>query len=274
MSPEILQEPTRSVMVCRRHTYQPEDHSFHWHEHYELFQPLDRPCRFLVNGQTICAQPGDLIAIHEQAVHRLIVDHGDTQARIVQFPVGILLAATPSIHPLQPHIRQEQLDALPQVRSALEQLFGIMEQEYRVPLSQQSPFQQSLCAAVYFLLMRHFAAEEVPTASGRQRSEFYRVVDYINNNYTANINVQIIASSLYIPRGRLAQLFRKYSGMDLNDYINSLRIKQVNQLLLQGAGITHAAAESGFQSIRTFNNTYRTHMGMTPTEFLRSLDKS
>ena len=68
-------------------------------------------------------------------------------------------------------------------------------------------------------------------------------------------------------------MFRKYAGTDLNEYINSLRIKQVNQMLLQGCRITEAATESGFQSIRTFNNLYRLQTGMTPSEYLRSIQE-
>lgn len=268
---EIVQEPTRSDMCCHKLTFDIGSKSFHWHEHYELCQILTQPCRFLVNGQMIYAQPGDIIAINEQTVHRLMVDHNNTQVRIIQFPVRILLPTTASIKPLQPHITKQALDALPELQETLERLFQIMDREYRVLVCESNPFLQSLCAAVYFLLMRHFATEETSVTSSNERREFYKVAEFINENFTSNINIQIIASHLYISRGRLARLFRKYSGMDLNEYINSLRIKQTNQLLLQGYRITEAATESGFQSIRTFNNTYRFHMGMTPTEYLASI---
>ncbi len=268
---EIVQEPTRSDMCCHKRIFPKGNFSFHWHEHYELCQFLTKPGRFLVNGQMIHAEPGDIIAINEQTVHRLMVDHDNTHLRIIQFPVRILLPTTATIKPLQPHITKAELDALPELQETLDRLFQIMDLEYRALLDERNPFLQSLCAAVYFLLMRHFATEETSVSSSNERREFYKVADFINQHYTGNINIQIIAAQLYISRGRLARLFRKYSGMDLNEYINSLRIKQTNQLLLQGYRITEAATESGFQSIRTFNNLYRFHMGMTPTEYLASI---
>lgn len=270
MSTQIVQEPTRTDMCCHQRTFRTGGKFFfHWHEKYELFHVLDKPCRVLVNGQLIHAQPGDIIAINERSVHRLFLDHDDTHVRIIQFPVRVLLPITPSIKPLKPHITRAELDAIPDLQATLDHLFRIMDSEHRVELTEQNPFFQSLFSAVYFLLMRHFATEE-SASSRNERQEFYQVVEYINQNYTSDINIQTIASRLYIPRGRLARLFRKYSGMDLNEYVNSLRVQRANQLLLQGWRITEAATESGFQSIRTFNNLYRIHMSMTPTQFLSS----
>lgn len=267
---QIIQEKNQSTMCSHTLTFGKSDYHFHWHEKYEVFQVLKNPCRFLVNGQLIHAREGDIIAIDEQIVHRLIADHDDTQVRVIQFPMRILLHSSTAIKPLKPHITREALSAHPHLQETLDQLFPVMDLEHRVLASESNPFLQSMCAAVYFLLMRHFATEEPSSAASDERREFYKVVEFANHNYTTNINIQTVAARLYIPRGRLAKLFRKYSGMDLNEYINSLRIKHANQLLMNGSRITEAATESGFQSIRTFNNIYKAQMGVTPSEYIKS----
>jgi transcriptional regulator GlxA family with amidase domain len=55
--------------------------------------------------------------------------------------------------------------------------------------------------------------------------------------------------------------------MSLNEYIYSLRIKKANYLMKQGCSITEAALCSGFQSVRTFNNTYKKITGIVPSEY-------
>ena len=271
---QIIQEKERSKMGSHVRVYNRSNYPFHWHNKYELFQVLNNPCHFLVNGQLIHAQPGDLIAIDGQTVHRLIVDSDNTQVRIIQFPVHILLNSSVPIRPLKPHITRQEIAAHPQLEQTLAQLFPIMDQEPHVPISQSNPYLQSLFAAVYFLLMRYFATEELSTAASDERREFYNVVEWINRHCTQAINIQTTAAQLYVPRGRLARLFRKYSGMDMNEYINSQRINHANQLLMQGYRIAEAATESGFQSIRTFNNTYKEQMGCTPSEYVHSLRRS
>mgnify|MGYP006360708079 CR=1 FL=1 len=42
--------------------------------------------------------------------------------------------------------------------------------------------------------------------------------------------------------------------MSLNDYINSLRLAKAGSLIEKGMKITEAALESGFQSLKTYNN--------------------
>lgn len=271
---QIIQEKERSKMGSHVRIFNRSNYPFHWHDKYELFQVLNNPCHFLVNGQLIHAQPGDLIAIDGQTVHRLMVDSDNTQVRIIQFPVHILLNSSAPIRPLKPHITRQEIAALPQLEQTLAQLFPIMDQEPHVPISQSNPYLQSLFAALYFLLMRYFATEEPSTAASDERQVFYKVVEWINQYYTQAINIQTAAARLYIPRGRLAKLFRKYSGMDMNEYINSQRITLANELLLRGSRIAEAAADSGFQSIRTFNKIYKEHMGVTPSEYLHSLHGS
>lgn len=57
--------------------------------------------------------------------------------------------------------------------------------------------------------------------------------------------------------------------MGLNEYINGIRIKNANRLMVEGQSITEAALDSGFQSVRTFNYAYKEQMGMTPTEYIK-----
>ena len=67
-------------------------------------------------------------------------------------------------------------------------------------------------------------------------------------------------------RGRLSKLFTKYAGMKLTQYINRLRISAAIQLIENGMGVTEAAYESGFQSIRTFNDVYKKNMHSCPNK--------
>jgi len=95
--------------------------------------------------------------------------------------------------------------------------------------------------------------------------EFYRITEYIRANLGGDLTAQAIAGALFLPRRRLASVFSQYAGISLNEYVNTLRIRRANALLDEGSSVTNAALESGFQSIRTFNNVYKRLTGQTPT---------
>ena len=83
------------------------------------------------------------------------------------------------------------------------------------------------------------------------------MVEYINENFADTMTVNSIASHFYFSRGKVTSVFKKYSGMTVNEYVNRLRIKKANEMLLRGDSVSSAALSCGFESIRTFNNSYK-----------------
>ena len=122
--------------------------------------------------------------------------------------------------------------------------------------------------------MRHFPQEKSYPKKKKDRDEFNSIVEFIKANFTEDITVNGIAEKFYMSRKKLSLLFRKYSGLQITEYINTLRINKANLMLVQGSDITNAAFESGFQSLRTFNNTYKKQLGYTPSEYLKNKDNS
>ena len=145
----------------------------------------------------------------------------------------------------------------------------MMEKEKNEKTPIADSFLQSLATSVYFLLERHFSEEEAQFIPERDRQEFYGIIKFINERFKEDITVESIAKALFLSRGRLSSIFKKYSGAGVSEYINRLRIKNANSLLSEGKSITDAAFESGFQSIRTFNNVYKSIMDLTPSEYLK-----
>ena len=96
----------------------------------------------------------------------------------------------------------------------------------------------------------------------------FSMVEYINNHYKEDLNLNSLSSALYMSRNKVSDLFKTYAGISVNDYINTLRIRSANSLLKDGVSISEAAFSSGFGCIRTFNNVYKNITGLSPTEFL------
>ena len=122
-------------------------------------------------------------------------------------------------------------------------------------------------------MARHFSETHGVFSQERDRREFYNIVNYINKHFKEDITVEHIAKSLYFSRGRLSSAFKKFAGVGITEYVNRLRIQNANYLLSQGMSITEAALDSGFQSIRTFNNVYKSIMHITPSEYIRKKTK-
>lgn len=104
----------------------------------------------------------------------------------------------------------------------------------------------------------------------QKKQDFYRTVNYINDHFTENITIQSLSKELFIGRDRLSKVFLKYAGTSLSTYISTLRINRATQLIENGYGITVAALESGFQSVRTFNDVYKKITNSSPSKILKN----
>ena len=265
----IIKENTSSDICSHIVKYDAKSYDFHWHDKFEICQVLNNYCSFLVDGKVINAKVGDIITIKEQISHRFIIENDDTLIRITQFPVKILLDMSSAIKPIKEHITSEEINSINGLKENINFFFDIMEKEGNIEKIKDKPFVKSVYASLYFLLMRYFPEEVSSGTSKNERKEFFKITEYINEHFKENLNFDDIASKLFVSRRKLPELFYKYSGTQLNDYINTLRIKNANQLLREGNNITEAAYESGFQSIRTFNFVYKACMGITPTQYIK-----
>ena len=263
---EIIHETGSTEMIFYKTRWKQRITPFHWHDKLELVIPTEKPIGALIDGVWHEAFPGDILVIGTQAVHAFRVDEDDTEILLGQFPYRILLVGGAVPTTLPPLIKGEEIAHDPALSEAFHSLLTMLLHEERVDKDERNPFMQSLYASLYFLLMRHFSAGEADERETKEKRDFYKIVAYANEHYTEAITVGGIARELYIDRGKLSRLFSTYAGMSLNAYINALRIDRATQLIKAGAGITEAALEAGFQSVRTFHEVFRRTMNSAPRE--------
>lgn len=268
---EIWKEPGGTELVCHSRSMGPDSLAlFHFHENFELCQPLNRPCDFLVNGTLFRAEPGDIIAVGPQVIHRFLPRQPDTWIRILQFPVRILLQSGNSGSGLQTHIPRQAMEKIPGLYPSISALMELMEQEPRVYTGEKNELLQSLMTSLYLLLLKHFSSKERPGLR-KDADLFFRATEYANAHFADDtITVESMAGALYISREKLSSVFLQYAGISCKQYINTLRVDYANRLMMEGMDVTTASLKSGFGSIRTFNSVYKGIMGMNPTEYIKA----
>lgn len=238
----------------------------HWHHNYEICQVLGNRMCFLVNGVSIEAQEGDVVVIGENVVHQFLATYGPAYVRIMQFSLKVLMEAGIPLKRCKAHITAEEISQIPGLNDRLMVLFEIIEAEGCAKENEANYYLQSMVAGLYCLLTRFFAQEGDKDFTKEQKT-FQKVLEYVNEHFEEDINVNILAERFSIHRGTISALFMKHSGIKLNEYVYSLRIKKANELMNQGRSIIEVALESGFSNIRTFNNVYKRITGITPTQY-------
>ena len=96
------------------------------------------------------------------------------------------------------------------------------------------------------------------------------ICEFIAGNFRHDIDCADIATSVDIHPKYAMNLFKKRTGVTLNEYVNLLRLSYAQALLMQGdTNVLDVAMESGFRSLSAFNKSFRKISGKSPSDFRR-----
>ena len=99
-----------------------------------------------------------------------------------------------------------------------------------------------------------------------------RICDFIADNFREEIDSTDISQAADIHPKYAMNVFKKSTGMTLNDYVNLMRLSYAQALLMQDdANVLQVAMDSGFGSLSAFNKSFRKIAGMSPTDFRRDV---
>ena len=83
-----------------------------------------------------------------------------------------------------------------------------------------------------------------------------------------------LAEKVSIPPRSLSEVINSIFHQNFFDYINSYRIQEAKQLLMNSNDnktILYILLEVGFNNKSVFNNAFKKHTGMTPTQWKKSI---
>ncbi|MFA6056758.1 MAG: AraC family transcriptional regulator [Taibaiella sp.] len=91
--------------------------------------------------------------------------------------------------------------------------------------------------------------------------------NYIDNNYDADLNLDLLSHVRFVSKFHLLRLFKKYYGQTPKQYLTDKRIEKSKEYLKKGMNITETCFAIGFESPCSFSTLFKNRTGLTPTEF-------
>ena len=92
------------------------------------------------------------------------------------------------------------------------------------------------------------------------------VVNYIEQNYHQELDVDGIALQARMSSSTLHEHFKKVTGMAPMQFVKSLRLHQAHSLLLEGRQAAEAAHQVGYNSPSQFSREFKRFFGLRPKE--------
>lgn len=113
----------------------------------------------------------------------------------------------------------------------------------------------------------HWNAEQVKALPS---DTVLRAERYMLYNYDKTITLKEISDFSLVSPQYLCRLFKKYHGMRPFEYLNVLRIKKAQEMLVQGEkSISDIAKECCFESPSYFSKIFKQNVGLSPSKYIR-----
>ena len=97
-----------------------------------------------------------------------------------------------------------------------------------------------------------------------------RALQYLKEHFAEPVYAHDVAKAVGVSESRLKVLFREALGMPWSRYVQGYRIQQAVALLsANDCNVTQAALAVGFESLSHFNATFRSFVGVSPSEYLK-----
>jgi len=101
------------------------------------------------------------------------------------------------------------------------------------------------------------------------------VVDYLDHNYAEKYDRIELSKKFGLNEDYMGQIFRKETGTNISNYINTNRINSAKELLADtSAKIIDIAYHVGFDNLTHFHRQFKLQTGCTPNEYRVNLKKS
>jgi AraC-like DNA-binding protein len=113
-------------------------------------------------------------------------------------------------------------------------------------------------------------AERAETLDAPSFRNIIEICAFVTENFRDDIGSADVASSVDIHPKYAMSVFKKSTGMTLNEYITLLRLSYAQSLLVENdLTILDVAMESGFGSLSAFSQAFRKASGQSASDFRR-----
>jgi len=149
-------------------------------------------------------------------------------------------------------------------------VFRVSESTFRALRREEDEAQipEYLLAAGLFRLYSELFAQP-----GKRRNPVRLVQDYVRSCYMQKVSVEDLARQLHMDRRYLSRLFKRRTGMSIQEYIVQVRLDESKTLLRRGCSVPEAAQLCGYDDTAGFSRIFKKHCGVSPANWKKAAEE-
>ena len=243
----------------------------HNHEEYEILLFLEGDARYVVEENSYTLEPGDIMLIRKHEMHRIYHNHSVRYRRII-------LMISPEFF-VENHCQEYETQFIKsspgkgnKIAADLVRSSGLLDAFERYKkyseecvAGEETPILKAAIIEILYLVNKiaGFSAADLTN------SPMKPVMLYLNNHYSEDISLDMLAEKFYMSKFYICRCFRNATGLTIHEYIRRKRLTKVRELKNTGKSISEAALEAGFHDYSSFYRAYVKEYGNQPRKDLQ-----
>ena len=244
---------------------------YHYHEFCKLLLLNAGNGSYVVDSQRYQLEPGDVVLIDSNRVHKPEIDPDcDYERIIIYIDPGFLTQESAGNCDLASCFSGEQGHVLRLDNRQYQQILAIagkLEHELANENHGREILGKALLLELLVTLRRYQQQESIlyPAPMQPKNDRILDVLKYLDEHLCEDLDINHLAEQFYISKYHLMRLFHKETGSTIHAYLIQRRLLMARELIKKGVNATDACYRSGFRSYSSFTRAYSKNFGTTPT---------
>ena len=154
----------------------------------------------------------------------------------------------------------------------IKEIFISLCELYNTKIETDDILLQSLILKLVYILDKNTTHLIKSTPKSNHHKTIERTLEYINNNLTADLTLEMLASAENFNAIYFHKLFKASTGKTLHEYVEDQRIKKsINLLISTNMTLAEIAYECGFSSQSYFSYAFKKKIGSAPREYAKKI---
>ncbi|MCB2357751.1 AraC family transcriptional regulator [Clostridium estertheticum] len=251
----------------------------HYHDDYEIYYLLDGKRHYFIKDKVYDIKKGDLVFVEKNEIHKTFDAGAPYHQRILitfkkSYLNNILVEAKNydllSCFHGNTNVLRLKIDE----QKYIENLLSRMLYEDTNQIDSSSIYLKIMLTEFLILverLLKNAPSYHIETTNLTHK-RISEIITYINKNYVEDLTLDFLSKRFYISTYYLSRTFKKVTGLNLNQYVNTIRIKAAQKLLFSTElNITNISEKVGYRSITHFGRAFKSITGVSPLKYKKIL---
>lgn len=273
--PKVYDRVSRMFEISRHRVDKPQDMDlYHYHDVFEIYYLVSGRRDYFVRDRIWPVTGGELVLVNIADMHRTTGPHETPIDRILinfrrEFVASVLQEETDTVLAFFDR-RQKRLRLEPTDQTMVQGMLVRMLNEGRRRQPGHVALQRALLVELLIFISRQMARQ--PDDEWGEESALERgmadVASFLLAHHAESLSLSSVAERFFITPSHLSRSFRKVTGFTFIEYLNGIRIREAQKLLLETElPMTEIVGRTGFDSQTHFGRVFRLKTGLSPLRF-------